>query len=540
MKGRSNDAVARDYVLRMDASSKTNQRSRWSVDDGGSPYRKISVQQQAEEQASRLEGDFVPMHRTLHGRSEIIFQREKFSCIVVKIGEGWSVHRDVATGLLFREDDKTGSVTKETTETKTANTHTAMHKISSYTDVLDAKIKNTIKIVEGKLVYLSEPSRGKVRSGQNAGNDYALQNGSLKFANGKEVKVFFSCEDVIQPMSRKGKNIRISCSHSDKHGYVGVYRDETNEYTDKKNKLHESEPQIRLTSTAIVEVLNAAGEPVDDGGSKGGDDDAQVARPERAGKQRSQQSQGASGVDFRKAIFAHLVIVGAVNKAYRAMVADEKFGLPAMTAEDLRQIATSVMISGQRGDSVDESAIKHLLSQSTEDKPSNDDDDDADVDKLKGKPEKPWDDDDEHGEEPDEPSEPSWRDFTHPKRGKTLGELWDDEKTKGSLMTFYRFFLCHPPEIDDVEADRFARATESWALENEVSPLTALIDLLRGADEFKEGKFSNIDISDVVGDGGTLEGIVEMLNAKDEVVDRLCANNAKKKKAKKKTTEVPD
>lgn len=472
------------------------------------------------------ESDYIPMHRKLGERATIVVDGESFQAVVIGV-------TSQNTALFKRGDDhyhedQSGKITKQ--QTPEDNT---MSRILSREDILALDDDEVIKCCEGKLVYLAEPKRGTSRTG----NDYCLQNGSIKFRDGKEIAVLFSGEEVVQPMSRKGKNIRLSAFQSDKHGWVGLKKG-TKEAYEARGKKHPEAPLIKATGTCIVEVLNASGEPIDDGGGRddgrGGDRSESQVKKSDSGNAGRTASRDSSVMTTKRHIFYHFTVLGCVYNAYKAMKGED--ALPELSGADLSSIATSVMISNMRGDVVDVSRLKDIIKgdsnpQSTESGDGDEHDDGMDGGKAD---EKNWDED------------KSWRDFVHPRLNKTLGEIFDDKKTESKLRTWYRHYLVNVPEKDDegyTENLAFKEAVDQWAAENEYGPANALNDALKESDEFKEQKFSMVDVGNELNNGDiSEEEAVAALNELADLIDRLCsrAAAARKYKATKGKALPPD
>lgn len=330
---------------------------------------------------------------------------------------------------------------EETKQTKEQNTN--MSKPVSFTDLAGYAHKQVIPCVEGKLTGLKEP--GHYKSGINEGKPY--QFGFLKDDSNREMRIKFDNEACIQPMSNKGKRIRVMAKAGSK-GLSGVYM-EVGEYQNKETR------DIRCTATAIIEVLGAGGEKTatsQERPDNGGSSDA----PEHASKPSASSSvrKATHPVTIRRIAFDCLRAFHVFMTAQKAL-AEKGYDVGDLSISDIKDMATSGRLALVKNEIIPHEAWSDFKfpgdnGQSVDRAPTK-----ASEKDLAEMPDQEWD-GENHGsrtaepppEKPKrEPSKISWKDFVWPSTGKKLGDT-----PAADLLKYARWAATAELDDDETEA----------------------------------------------------------------------------------------
>lgn len=289
--------------------------------------------------------------------------------------------------------------------------------------------------------------------------------------------------------------------------------------TEFKPKQGKTMQQVEINDKTEIEVTGEAAHgslPHPKGNDGRGGSDA----PERPRMRNS-----ATPVTARQVVYDCMRMLSLVNKAYLAM--KESHNLPDLTPSDLKDIGTAVRIAISRGETLGPDVF------GAEEEPSV-----GSFRDVANQPEQEW--------EADEAPAPakaagkaSWKDFVHPKRGKRLGDIPEQD-----LLAFARYYAGEEPP-DDKDGRLFyanvtmMMASKGW--DDYAKLLTNSILMDNGYGE----KFIDDDIEGYFKDehGFALsqisnEDALNIIGDFDNVVDGI-ANYAAEKGSRKKAKGKP-
>jgi hypothetical protein len=263
----------------------------------------------------------------------------------------------------------------------------------SIAELIQYSDKQSIECLEGRIASVF-----KQNSGIKNGHKWTIQDAVLKEGN-NEVKIAFANRDESFVEGLKGKMVRLTPAIGT-NGSKGLYW----AIEQSKGKTY---PKVKCSDEATVEILGSGGEPT----PRNSGSSSSTAQPTSNGGGNGggggYQSNGGAdpadefyGITVEKRVEEHLRILGVVNVTYEAMKQDaEGPTLPELTPEIMDRIATGISMSfrGRFG------AYRPVLFEGeTPPAPT-------------GKP--------PHSGE----AVPKWGDYVHPKKGKKLSELDEDE-----------------------------------------------------------------------------------------------------------------
>lgn len=307
------------------------------------------------------QGDHIPFDYEV-GQQIIIQMSERghsvpVSCVVI----GRCTSAGVLRGLLIRDnkghhytfDNATAKLTKaeasteidkifeyETNQTQEEQTMNviAIKTLASWPD------GTQVECVEGVLASLWEAKTGISEKGVNKGKPWSLQNGVIRDMHQDEHRITFATPDVAQPMSNKGKMVRISCKVNTK-GMSGL-KLKIGEYNGNETR------DLWVTDTAKIEFLGAGGEPMPQQAPRVGQ--AAPTQPGASSVQgvasggRSGGCSPASTVATR--VTDYFKVLQEVYAQYSKFEQDPEAPLiPGLTPAEIKDIATHISMT-YRGD----------------------------------------------------------------------------------------------------------------------------------------------------------------------------------------------
>lgn len=261
--------------------------------------------------------------------------------------------------------------------------------------------EDKIGCVEGKLSTLYDAKTGTTK----AGKDWSLQDGVLKDASGNEHRVCFAAGQEVGHL--KGKMIRLT-SHVGEKGMSGIYMKEDT-YTNKQGK-EVTTRKIHVTATANIEEVGSGGQPA-----------PSSAKPQSTEhKPMESQTSNSDPAEVRIANY-----FSVFNRVCLAAGKDPDEVVHGLSSSDIKEITTGICMSfkGQYGaylpphfadrEGAEETVKRHETAVGKSQRATQEDGE-KDSPKRTSPSEKPA----------------SWREFLHPKKQVTLGDLEEEDLMK--------------------------------------------------------------------------------------------------------------